>query len=68
MKELKPFGDVPDMLSLQIKRSFIATRKYAQALASAAEAARNMINVSVLCRRGGAALICQPSTSARCFH
>ncbi|EAA08936.5 AGAP003559-PA [Anopheles gambiae str. PEST] len=45
MKELKPFGDVPDMLSLQIKRSFIATRKYAQALASAAEAARNMINV-----------------------
>uniref|UniRef100_A0A182NSP2 Glypican n=1 Tax=Anopheles dirus TaxID=7168 RepID=A0A182NSP2_9DIPT len=45
MKELKPFGDVPDKLSVQIKRSFVATRTYAQALASAAEAARNMINV-----------------------
>ncbi|XP_058120033.1 glypican-4 [Anopheles ziemanni] len=45
MKELKPFGDVPDKLSVQIKRSFVATRTYAQALASAAEAAKNMINV-----------------------
>uniref|UniRef100_A0A182SJR9 Glypican n=1 Tax=Anopheles maculatus TaxID=74869 RepID=A0A182SJR9_9DIPT len=45
MKELKPFGDVPDKLSVQIKRSFVATRTYAQALASAADAARNMINV-----------------------
>ncbi|XP_050068709.1 glypican-6 [Anopheles maculipalpis] len=45
MKDLKPFGDVPDKLSVQIKRSFVATRTYAQALASAADAARNMINV-----------------------
>ncbi|XP_053679377.1 glypican-6 [Anopheles nili] len=45
MKELKPFGDVPDKLSVQIKRSFVATRTYAQSLASAAEAARNMVNV-----------------------
>ncbi|XP_049534060.1 glypican-4 isoform X2 [Anopheles darlingi] len=45
MKELKPFGDVPDKLSVQIKRSFVATRTYAQALASAAEAAKNMVNV-----------------------
>uniref|UniRef100_A0A182Y7F0 Glypican n=1 Tax=Anopheles stephensi TaxID=30069 RepID=A0A182Y7F0_ANOST len=45
MKNLKPFGDVPDKLSVQIKRSFVATRTYAQALASAADAARNMINV-----------------------
>lgn len=45
MKELKPFGDVPDKLSVQIKRSFVATRTYEQALAAAAEVARNMMNV-----------------------
>ncbi|XP_058447046.1 glypican-4 [Malaya genurostris] len=45
MKELKPFGDVPDKLSVQIKRSFVATRTFAQALNSAAEVAKNMINV-----------------------
>lgn len=46
MKELKPFGDVPDKLSVQIKRSFVATRTFAQALNSAAEVAKNMGNVS----------------------
>jgi glypican 4 len=46
MKELKPFGDVPDKLSVQIKRSFVATRTYAQALSSAADIAKNMMNVS----------------------
>lgn len=45
MKELKPFGDVPDKLSVQIKRSFVATRTFAQALNSAAEVAKNMLNV-----------------------
>ncbi|XP_065075788.1 glypican-6 [Ochlerotatus camptorhynchus] len=45
MKELKPFGDVPDKLSVQIKRSFVATRTFAQALNSAAEVAKNMVNV-----------------------
>nr|XP_019558269.2 glypican-6 [Aedes albopictus]XP_019558270.2 glypican-6 [Aedes albopictus]XP_019558271.2 glypican-6 [Aedes albopictus]XP_029718982.1 glypican-6 [Aedes albopictus] len=45
MKELKPFGDVPDKLSVQIKRSFVATRTFAQALNSAAEVAKNMGNV-----------------------
>lgn len=45
MKELKPFGDVPDKLSVQIKRSFVATRTYEQALAAAADVAKNMINV-----------------------
>ncbi|XP_055614233.1 glypican-6 [Uranotaenia lowii] len=45
MKDLKPFGDVPDKLSVQIKRSFVATRTFAQALSSAAEVAKNMINV-----------------------
>jgi len=32
MKELKPFGDVPKKLSVQVKRSFVATRTFAQAL------------------------------------
>ncbi|XP_037939042.1 glypican-4-like isoform X2 [Teleopsis dalmanni] len=45
MKELKPFGDVPDKLSVQIKRSFVATRTYGQALATAAEVSKKLINV-----------------------
>lgn len=45
MKELKPFGDVPDKLSVQIKRSFVATRTYAQALMTAADVTKKMINI-----------------------
>ncbi|XP_076370289.1 glypican-6-like [Tachypleus tridentatus] len=32
MEELKPFGDVPRKLTLELKRSFIATRTFVQAL------------------------------------
>lgn len=46
MKELKPFGDVPDKLAVQIKRSFVATRTYWQALHTAAEVSKKMMNVS----------------------
>lgn len=42
MKELKPFGDVPDKLSVQVKRSFVATRTFVQALSAAADVAKNM--------------------------
>ncbi|KAF4521466.1 hypothetical protein B566_EDAN001763 [Ephemera danica] len=42
MKELKPFGDVPHKLSLQVKRSFIATRTFSQALIAAADVATKM--------------------------
>uniref|UniRef100_A0A1B0CKK2 Uncharacterized protein n=1 Tax=Lutzomyia longipalpis TaxID=7200 RepID=A0A1B0CKK2_LUTLO len=45
MKQLKPFGDVPDKLSVQIKRSFVATRTYAQSLAAAADIVKNMMNI-----------------------
>nr|AAG38110.1 dally-like protein [Drosophila melanogaster] len=45
MKELKPFGDVPDKLSVQIKRSFVATRTYGQALTTASEVAKKVLNV-----------------------
>lgn len=43
MKELKPFGDVPDKLAVQIKRSFVATRTFQQALAVASDVAKNLI-------------------------
>ena len=33
MGELKPFGDVPQKLSLQVKRAFIAARTFVQGLA-----------------------------------
>ena len=33
MQKLEPFGDVPKKLSLQLRRSFVATRTFAQALA-----------------------------------
>ncbi|XP_065360002.1 glypican-6 isoform X2 [Calliphora vicina] len=45
MKELKPFGDVPDKLSVQIKRSFVATRTYGQALGTAADVSKRLVNV-----------------------
>ncbi|XP_033149623.1 LOW QUALITY PROTEIN: glypican-6 [Drosophila busckii] len=45
MKDLKPFGDVPDKLSVQIKRSFVATRTYGQALATAAEVSKKILNI-----------------------
>ncbi|XP_075159917.1 glypican dally-like [Haematobia irritans] len=45
MKELKPFGDVPDKLSVQIKRSFVATRTYGQALNTAADVSKRMVNI-----------------------
>jgi glypican 4 (K-glypican) len=47
MKELKPFGDVPNKLSLQLKRSFVATRTFSQALTISANIASNMQNVSL---------------------
>ncbi|XP_059219243.1 glypican-6 isoform X2 [Stomoxys calcitrans] len=45
MKELKPFGDVPDKLSVQIKRSFVATRTYGQALNTAADVSKRLVNI-----------------------
>lgn len=45
MKELKPFGDVPHKLSVEIKRSFVATRTFAQALTVAGDIVNNMLNV-----------------------
>lgn len=48
MKELKPFGDVPDKLSVQVKRSFVATRTFVQALSAAADVAKSMMQIRPL--------------------
>jgi hypothetical protein len=46
--ELKPFGDVPQKLSLPLKRSFVAARVYSQSLNIVGEIVANLINVSIL--------------------
>lgn len=45
MKELKPFGDVPHKLSIQLKRSFVATRTFSQALNVASDVVTNMVKI-----------------------
>jgi len=45
MKEMRPFGDVPQKLGVQIKRSFVATRAFSQALMVAANVLKNMQSV-----------------------
>lgn len=42
MKNLKPFGDVPDKLSIQIKRAFVATRTYVSSLKTASSVLKRM--------------------------
>lgn len=46
MKELRPFGDVPQKLSVQIKRSFVATRTFAQSLNAVKDVVDKMQEVS----------------------
>lgn len=46
MKEMKPFGKVPEKLSNQLKRSFVAARTFAKALSVGAEVVKNMLSVS----------------------
>lgn len=47
MEELKPFGDVPKKLSQEIKRSFIATRTFVQALSNSKDVIKNILEVSI---------------------
>ncbi|RLU21102.1 hypothetical protein DMN91_005475 [Ooceraea biroi] len=42
MKEMRPFGDVPQKLGVQIKRSFVATRAFSQALTVATGVLKSM--------------------------
>lgn len=46
MKDLKPFGEVPNKLTNQLKRSFVATRTFSQSLSRASEIITKMMNVS----------------------
>lgn len=45
MVELNPFGDVPHKLSMQLKRSFVATRTFYKALSQGAIVAQNMLKL-----------------------
>lgn len=47
MKEIRPFGDAPQKLGVQIKRSFVATRAFSQALTVAADVLKNMQSVNI---------------------
>lgn len=47
MNELMPFGDVPQKLSLPLKRSFVAARTYAQSLNSVGDIVANLVNVII---------------------
>ncbi|XP_067013760.1 glypican-6 [Anabrus simplex] len=45
MSALKPFGDVPAKLSVQLRRAFVATRTFAQALSKASDVVSNMAKI-----------------------
>ncbi|XP_026276975.2 glypican-6 [Frankliniella occidentalis] len=45
MKDLKPFGEVPNKLTNQLKRSFVATRTFSQSLSRASEIITKMANI-----------------------
>ncbi|XP_077513793.1 glypican dally-like [Amblyomma americanum] len=43
--ELRPFGDVPQKLTLEVKRSFVATRTFVQALAVGRDVIQSVMEV-----------------------
>ena len=45
MAELKPFGGVPEKLTIQVKRSFVATRTFVRALYKARDVIANILRV-----------------------
>lgn len=47
MAEVAPFGDVPDKLSAPLKRSFVASRTYVQALKIAGDILANINKVRI---------------------
>ncbi|XP_029672974.1 glypican-6 [Formica exsecta] len=65
MKEMRPFGDVPQKLGVQIKRSFVATRAFSQALTVAANVLKNMqtLKPSVDCAAALTRMTACPSCS-----
>ncbi|CAH0406207.1 unnamed protein product [Chilo suppressalis] len=47
MREIKPFEDVPQKLSVQLRRAFVATRTFHKALQAGADVVRNMMQVKL---------------------
>ncbi|XP_046338273.1 glypican-6-like [Haliotis rufescens] len=54
MDELKPFGDVPAKLSIQVRRAFIAARTFVQGLAIGRDVIMNVMEIPATdqCTRG----------------
>lgn len=48
MNDLKPFGDEPNKLILDIKRSFVATRTFVQALSVGKDVVKNIMEVCIV--------------------
>lgn len=49
MDELKPFGDIPKKLKIEVKRSFVATRTFVQALSNGKDVLGNVMEVCYGC-------------------
>ncbi|KAJ8929074.1 hypothetical protein NQ314_018273 [Rhamnusium bicolor] len=47
MAEMKPFGDVPHKLGIQLRRSFVATRTFYKSLIKGADAANSLADLSI---------------------
>lgn len=47
MDDMKPFGDIPDKLTAEIKKSFIAIRAFVQALKIGNEVTKNMLKAEL---------------------
>lgn len=47
MNDLKPFGDVPQKLSIQLTRSFVATRTLHKTLTKGADTAEKMLEIKM---------------------
>ena len=46
MKKVQPFGDVPKKLTLQLRRSFVATRTFARALLEGKRILAGVLNIA----------------------
>ncbi|KAK4880546.1 hypothetical protein RN001_008692 [Aquatica leii] len=45
MTDLKPFGDIPHKLGIQLRRSFVATRAFYKALVAGSDVVKNMMTL-----------------------
>ena len=48
MKTLQPFGDVPQKLTEQLRRSFVATRTFSQALMKGKQIIQRIVKVDMI--------------------